>query len=54
MSTDWPQIDTSVSMHSSNDLFGGDLFGDELIEMYAGTGKNIFTIFNQDSMVRIS
>lgn len=37
MSTDWPQIDSSVSIHSSNDLFGGDLFGDELIEMYAGT-----------------
>ena len=28
MTTDWPTIDPSA------DLFGGDLFGDELLDMY--------------------
>jgi hypothetical protein len=28
MTTDWPSIDPTA------DLFGGDLFGDELLDMY--------------------
>jgi len=40
MSTsDWPQMDTSAveispGTEASSDLFGGDLFGDELLDMY--------------------
>jgi len=34
MTADWPQIDSTVSLHASNDLFGGDFFGDELNDMY--------------------
>ncbi len=38
--SDWTQIDsTNVELNSNNevstDLFGGDLFGDELLEMYS-------------------
>jgi len=34
MTADWPQIDSTVSLHAANDLFGGDIFGDELNDMY--------------------
>lgn len=34
MTTDWPQIDTTVSLQAPNDLFGGDFFSDELNDMY--------------------
>ena len=34
MTADWPQIDSTASLHTSNDLFGGDIFGDELNDMY--------------------
>eukprot|EP00568_Trieres_chinensis_P017617 CAMPEP_0183326546 /NCGR_PEP_ID=MMETSP0160_2-20130417/82456_1 /TAXON_ID=2839 ORGANISM="Odontella Sinensis, Strain Grunow 1884" /NCGR_SAMPLE_ID=MMETSP0160_2 /ASSEMBLY_ACC=CAM_ASM_000250 /LENGTH=978 /DNA_ID=CAMNT_0025494551 /DNA_START=115 /DNA_END=3051 /DNA_ORIENTATION=- len=33
MTADWPQIDPNA-VTSSSDLFGGELFGDELMDMY--------------------
>ena len=33
MTADWPQID-AAAVSASSDLFGGDLFGDELMDMY--------------------
>jgi len=41
-STDWPQIDSTVAevspgTEAPSDLFGGDLFGDELLDMYNST-----------------
>lgn len=37
MTTDWPQLDSSVltNVSLSSDLFGGELFGDELMDMYS-------------------
>eukprot|EP00978_Attheya_sp_CCMP212_P018389 scaffold50278_cov52-Attheya_sp.AAC.2 len=37
MTADWPQLDSSVLTHVSlsSDLFGGELFGDELMDMYS-------------------
>ena len=32
MTADWPQID-AAAVTSSSDLFGGDLFGDELMDL---------------------
>ena len=34
MIADWPQIDHNT-VASSSDLFGGELFGDELMDMYS-------------------
>jgi len=31
---EWPQID-GTSNYLNSDLFGGDLFGDELMDMYS-------------------
>ena len=41
-STDWPQIDSTVAevspgTEAPSDLFGGELFGDELLDMYNST-----------------
>jgi len=40
-SNDWPNVDqnavTLPAMASSSDLFDGDLFGDELIDIYNST-----------------
>ena len=33
MTADWPQID-AAAVSATSDLFGGDLFGDELMDMY--------------------
>jgi len=41
MTADWPQIDSTVSLHASNDLFGGDFFGDELNDMYISGASDI-------------
>lgn len=38
--TEWPSVDQHMSlpnMVSSSDLFDGDLFGDELIDIYNST-----------------
>jgi len=34
MTADWPQMDPSTSLHAPNDIFGGDLFSDDLNDMY--------------------
>jgi hypothetical protein len=34
MTTEWPTIDPSVEEEHTSDLFGGDLFSDELLDMY--------------------
>lgn len=44
MTADWPQIDSTVSLHASNDLFGGDIFGDELNDMYITGTSDIGTL----------
>mmetsp|Transcript_15058 Transcript_15058/g.21313 ORF Transcript_15058/g.21313 Transcript_15058/m.21313 type:complete len:755 (-) Transcript_15058:326-2590(-) len=33
-STEWPNVDTGMPGSISHDLFGGDLFGDELMDIY--------------------
>jgi hypothetical protein len=34
MSVDWPSVETIPTIVSSSDLFDGELFGDELIDIY--------------------
>ena len=43
MTADWPQIDSTVSLPASNDLFGGDFFGDELNDMYISGASGKFS-----------
>jgi hypothetical protein len=34
MNHDWPTIDPSVDVEHANDLFLGEVFSDELLDMY--------------------
>jgi hypothetical protein len=46
---DWAQAENHCNNFLNSDLFGGDLFGDELIDMYSSVSDDDPDVINSDS-----